>query len=398
MTVTETDGEPHVGGLTGARYLDAARSLSDLVAREADVTDKQGTMSAATVEAFRDAKLFWMCLPTELGGGGCKLTEAIAVIETIAAADGSTAWSLMANLSETALAGAYLGDDAVDAMFGGSRMGIAAGMFGAGGKAVEVAGGLQGGGKYAFGSGMAHADWIGSGMLVLDNGQPRSLPSGAPEIQVCFVPVARVEIIKNWEVTGLIGTGSYDYVVPDQFIGKDFAFERNVNKPRRGGDLFRLGMVPVGSAGHAAVVLGLMKHALAEVAELAAIKKRPGYTRVVAEEDVFKHGFALQEAMYQAARDYTYRAYREAEDDAIAGHPVTAAHIARVRQATIWVHQVASQVVQFCHLWSGSEAIRTYTSMSRVSRDMAVASQHILADPIALANVAVPILQAWRAD
>lgn len=396
MTVMEQGSQ--VARETETRYLAATRSIRDLLTREAETTDQLSTLSPAAVEAFRDAGLFWMCLAKELGGGGCTITESIEVVEEVASVDGSIAWSLMANLSETALAGAYLGDEAVDAMFGGRSLGIAAGMFGAAGKAVEVENGLYGGGKYAFGSGMAHADWIGSGMLVMEDGKPRQLPSGAPEIQVAFVPIKQVEIIREWPVTGLIGTGSFDYVVPEQFIGRDYTFERNHNEPRRGSPMFRLGMVPIGSSGHAAVVLGLMRRALQEVAELAAIKKRPGASRVVAEDDVFKHGFMLQEAAYQGARDYTYRAFREAEQAAIAGEPITAAHHARVRQATISVHKVASQVVQFCHLWSGSEAIRSYTAMSRVSRDMAVASQHILADETALAGLAPTLLAEWRAD
>ena len=381
---------------TGCEYLQAARSMRALLATEAAATDKLGTLSPGAVEMFRDAGFFWMCVGAELGGGGCTITQAIAVVEEIASVDASVAWSLMANLSETALAVAYLGDDAIDAMFGGPRKAIVAGMFGAGGKGVPVRGGLQAAGRYGFGSGMAHADWIGSGMLVTEDGKPRPLPSGAPEIQVCLIPIGKIDMTRNWPATGLIGTGSYDYSVPEQFVAGDFMFERNINRPKRGSSLFNLGMIPMGASGHCGVVMGLARHALSEMAELAAVKKRPGAARVIALDEVFREGFAMQEATYQGARDYTYRAYREAKEQALAGLPITPEHIARVRQVTIWLHQMASQIVRFCHLWAGSEAIRNFTAMSRVSRDMAVASQHILADPAAMASVAGPILDGWR--
>jgi len=37
---------------------------------------------------------------------------------------------------------------------------------------------------------------------------------------------------------------------------------------------------------------------------------------------------------------------------------------------------------RFCHLWAGSESSRD--SISRLSRDMAVATQHVVVDPITL--------------
>ena len=57
-------------------------------------------------------------------------------------------------------------DDAVDEMFGGGRKPIMAGMLGPGGTCEEVEGGYRGNGKYKFGSGSLHADWLGAGCLV----------------------------------------------------------------------------------------------------------------------------------------------------------------------------------------------------------------------------------------
>ena len=48
-------------------------------------------------------------------------------------------------------------------------------------------------------------------MLVLDDGVPRRLASGQPEVRVCFVPRDKVEFKSNWNVNGLAGTGSYDW-------------------------------------------------------------------------------------------------------------------------------------------------------------------------------------------
>jgi len=190
-----------------------ARSLAPLISSRADATEQAGTMVPEVVDALRQTELFWLMLPTELGGIGADFVTTLEVLEEVTRADASTGWSLMANLTGTALAGAFAGEAAVDAMFGNGKRGISAGMLGPGGKSVEVPGGIRGAGKYSFGSGCAHADWFGAGMLVMDDGKPRTLANGAPEVRVCFVPRDKVEIIGNWDVVGLMGTGRESKVI-----------------------------------------------------------------------------------------------------------------------------------------------------------------------------------------
>src|SRR3546814_9503267 len=71
------------------------------------------------------------------------------------------------------------------------------------------------------------ATWMGGGMFVTENGAPKLLPSGLPEVRICFVPREKVVFRGNWDVMGLSGTGSYDYELPDQFIPHDFTMERS---------------------------------------------------------------------------------------------------------------------------------------------------------------------------
>ena len=380
--------------LGGGDYLERARALRELIESEAVATEEGGTLSPVVVDAMRDAGFFWMGVPKELGGGGDTIVGAMKVVEEVAYADGSSGWSLMANQGTITAASVYLGDEGIDEIFGGGKLPILAGMLGPAGKSTVEGGGYRAGGKFAFGSGMDHADWIGAGMLVMDDGKPRMLPHG-PEVRVCFIPKDRVEVLGNWNPPGLVGTGSYDYVVPEQLVPAGFSFERTTIAPMRGGPRFTVGLAVIGASGHAGVVLGLMKRGLIEIVRIASGKKRPGYSGPVAENDVFKHQFMLQEAAYQGARDYTYRAFRDAEEWAASGHELTAEQRARIRQATTWVHQVAADVIRFCHLWSGSEVIKRDTALGRLSRDMAIATQHVVVDPITLVDGAPPVMQAW---
>src|SRR3546814_316476 len=118
-----------------------ARQIAPIIRAEALNTEEGGTLSPAAVAALRDTELFWATVPREVGGFGCDLVTAIEIMEEVSYADGSSGWSLMANKLATSIAAAFAGDDAIDAIFGKVERPILAGLFGPGGKSVEVDGG-----------------------------------------------------------------------------------------------------------------------------------------------------------------------------------------------------------------------------------------------------------------
>jgi alkylation response protein AidB-like acyl-CoA dehydrogenase len=211
------------------------------------------------------------------------------------------------------------------------------------------------------------------------------------------MPRDKVIFKGNWDVTGLAGTGSYDYEVPEQHFRRDFTLERTANMPLRGGPAFALGLAAFACAGHAAVALGLMKRALMEVVGTAVAKTRPGYPSVIGDHPIFRQQFSVQEACYQACRQYVLQVFGDAEDAACAGRPITMEQRARFRQATTWAHQIAADVVRFCHYWSGTAAIRASSPMGRCMRDIYAATQHVFVDPVTLADAAPAIMEPWAA-
>jgi len=89
--------------------------------------------------------------------------------------------------------------------------------------------------------------------------------------------------------------------------------------------------------------------------------------------------------------------FAEADRTASAGDEVTPEVRARLRQATTWAHRAGAEVVQFAHLWGGSESIRSDSLLGRVSRDMAVATQHAFVDPMTIMDGAPALIERWRA-
>ena len=81
------------------------------------------------------------------------------------------------------------------------------------GKVEKVDGGFNFSGRWGFSSGVEHCKWIFLGGLV-----PKSPGSKELEHRTFLLPKSDYEIVKNWDVHGLRGTGSHDIVVKDVFV------------------------------------------------------------------------------------------------------------------------------------------------------------------------------------
>ena len=65
--------------------------------------------------------------------------------------------------------------------------------------------------------------------------------TGFGRMIVFAIPKAEAEVIDNWHVAGLEGTGSLDFSLDGAFVPAELTYE--LGSPAvRGGDLFRLGM------------------------------------------------------------------------------------------------------------------------------------------------------------
>lgn len=81
------------------------------------------------------------------------------------------------------------------------------------GQVKRVAGGFRFSGRWSFSSGVDHADWLFLGGIV-----PSEDGRGSPDYRTFLVPRSEAQVIDNWHVMGLRGTGSKDVVVEDAFV------------------------------------------------------------------------------------------------------------------------------------------------------------------------------------
>ena len=186
-------------------------------------------------------------------------------------------------------------------MFNADSRGIHAGMLGPVGTARVDDDGFTVSGKYQFGSGCAHATWFGAGTQEVDAaGEPLNDASGLPALRVVFLRPEQVVLRGNWNVLGLAGTGSYDYTVDDQFVAEGFSFPLLTAVPRRGGATYNIGLFGIVASGHAGFALGVGARALDELLGIVPTKQRMGSFTSVADEQLFQHDFAMQDAAVRA--------------------------------------------------------------------------------------------------
>lgn len=388
------------GSTAGQEYLARAKALAPLIIAQSATMEEQKDVTAAVVDAIKEAGLFWMLVPSALGGGGLTLASAVQVIQEISRADGSTGWAFMANSIGNAIASGYLPAEGVEELFGGVEKAITCGYSGPVGTATEVEGGIRAvAPRLPFGSGSSYATHIGAGLRLVDeSGQDRRDANGTILARFAYVPRDKLIFHGNWDVIGMVGTGSVDYEVPEQFIPSKFVLDTFSTTANRPEGVYASGLFGLAVAGHAGVALGIAERALQEIAGIAVGKRRSGHPTSIDENPVFKHAFAVKEAELQAARAYTLQVFQEAEEFAAEHGSLKPVHFARIRQVSSWVHLVADNVVSFAQLWGGSGSIRKPTAIGRATQDIAVAKTHLLIDQQTIVDAAGPIISDWHAE
>jgi alkylation response protein AidB-like acyl-CoA dehydrogenase len=379
-----------------ADYLERAQSIAPFVEREAGETERLSMITPTVHDAFSANNLYWMSIPQELGGPALGPTAAMPVIEEITRADGSSGWSLMANAFNNAMAAGYMPDEGAHLLWGGEKKLNTCGQFAAVGQGTESSDGVTGGGRFRFGSGCGHTNWMGGGVVLHKDGKPVLREDGTPETRVLHVPRENVKLCGGWDVIGLVGTASFDYEIPEQLVPAHLVFDGDpMAPPVRGGPLHYVGWFGIGAAGHSAVALGIARRALEEVARIVYKKRRLGYAVDVSDHPVFLHQFAQSDAAFWSARSQVMNAFSSMEQTVVAGGEISAEQMSRLRQACSLAHKMAGEVVQFCHHWGASESFRNPTVLGRCTRDLAVATQHVIADEGAWSDCAGPIYESW---
>ena len=357
----------------GSELLERARDLRSTIdaAGAAAAASGETTLPQAAVDACFEAGLYGTLSPRAVGGAELlPIDECLDVFAEVAYADGSVGWSLMAGATGACFFGAYCEDSFTDEMFAGGVVPVVAGQFAPNGTAVPHAGGYRLTGKYSFGSGIAHADWVGGGAFTAP-------PEGEQaEFRLMIMPRSEVEVLDNWEVLGLRATSSYDYRI-DTDVPAHASFDFFSPTRYRGGPTYDLGVIILTEIGHMGWTIGVIRRAIDEAVGIARGRARMAAPSVIADDPRFRYEFAMAVSRFEAAETWCRQAFRRAEQAADAGSgrdPKLGTH---VKQSATLLTQEGLAVVRSLYQWCGTEALRE-GPLQRCFRDMHGGSQHVL--------------------
>ena len=126
------------------------------------------------VDALTEAGLFRLLVPASVGGLEAEVTTVLETFERVSIADGSAGWCVMIGAT-TGLCGAFLELDAAKEIYADPTV-VTGGFVVSLGTAAKTDGGYRVSGRWPFGSGSPHCQWMGGGVIP-DDGRPPLFPS-----------------------------------------------------------------------------------------------------------------------------------------------------------------------------------------------------------------------------
>ena len=356
-------------------WLQRARALGPMIDAAAASDETATELAPEVVAAIDEAGLFAIMAPAELGGSEAHPDDVIDAISELSYWDGSAGWYSHAVMTGGAVAGAFLGQRAVDEVFRGNWFQRAAGQAAPTGTAERVDGGYRISGRYSFGSGTPHARFIVGGYMLHQGGAPVLNAHGKPSMLIGLAPRESVRFHGNWDVLGLRATGSYDFEVTEQVLHEDFFFDSAAPVQQRGGVLYRMGFMAIPCLSHASFALGAARRMLDEW--LAYARAKPRGTGKASDLHTFQHDFASATADLHAADAYVRRTFSDLYDAATADR-VTAEMRLEGQLATSHAFTVAKRVAQTAFAACTTRGVRDGNAIQRCFRDIHAGSAHVL--------------------
>ncbi|MFI8326299.1 acyl-CoA dehydrogenase family protein [Streptomyces sp. NPDC085529] len=357
-----------------------AGELAPLLKKNAAQAEEDGRLQDETIEALAGAGLFKLRVPKRYGGYEADTRTLVEVAAELGRADGAAAWTTSVYWIPTFMA-CLFPDSVQDEVFSTPDVRIC-GTLSPSAFAAPAEGGIVVNGKWSFVSGARHAHW--QEIIAV---QPT--PDGQHLPVMALVPMSDLQIIDDWDTSGLRGTGSVSTVAQDVFVPQErviplpailmgqYASELNAQSP-----VYRVPLLPVAAASSVGTVLGL-----ARAARDVFFERLPGRTltytayETQAEAPITHHQVAEATLKIDQAEFHAFRLADLVDAKGVAGEEFTLEERARARADMGAVVRLAKEAVDILASASGGSSIYRDVPIQRISRDIQAVSLHALMNP-----------------
>jgi len=348
--------------------VDAALSVQPLVRERAEACEANRNLTDDVVDALIAAGLMRMSVPAAYGGPEATPMQQIEAIEAVAEADGAAGWCVMI-ASTTSSMSLFLPPDVARAIYDDPGV-VTGGAFAPSGTGRRVDGGWRVSGRWSWGSGTRHCQWILGGTTT-DTGQ----------FHLMFAPAEDVELHDTWHASGLRGTGSGDFEMIEVFVPDGRSVQPMVSRAQLDSSLARFPNFTLLGVAVCATTLGIARRAIDEAVAAAQSKTPMLSSRSLAESAVVQIELSKAEATLAGGRAFLLESVSEAWEQAQRGERISTEARVRMRMAAVHAVECAVRATDAAYTVSGGSAVFASSPLQRCLRDVHTATQHLMVSP-----------------
>ena len=365
-----------------------AKAMQPTLRRYRDRIEAEQCFPADLVGQMKEAGFYRMVVPRTLGGLQIDPITFTRVIEHLAEGVGSVGWNL-ANNTIVQLVMLGMPDEGIAEIYEGGKGTTGAGTaVQGGGTAIPVPGGYRVSGRWSFGSGSPEAAWMLGSFQILDDGVPRKREDGGMFWRGLFRKAETSTVPGSWDVTGLRGTGSFDWTVDDVFL-PDRRTMIHAGVPldnqwaKWPGITFALPSQCWVGPHHSSVITGIARAGINALIDLAVEKVPRGRASAarVCDSPQVQDAVGRADAVLNAGRSYRTTMLRELWQTLADGEEISIDQKARCRLATTHAADSARQAMDLVYRHGGSTSFKRESRLAECWRDLQVVGQTVTIAP-----------------
>lgn len=365
--------------ITPQILVERMRALKPMIAKHAAEAEALRRPVDAVWNAIRKTGYFYQMVPRGMGGLEFDIDTFIDSTLPLTEGDASTGWVASFCVEHNWMV-SHMPIEAQHEAWDGNRYIIAPNTAAPPGIATPVEGGHRLTGRWKWGTGAMHADWMLLNGLV-------EMAEGPPELRMFMVPAEDVDVIDTWRMMGMVGTGSNDLSVSDVFVPAHRSYDIAPVRNGRGlgaqlydSPLYAAPMMPLLCTAAAIPAIGAARRAIELCTARIKSHVKMGADGATVEKPAAQMRLAKARVLATSAElGIRNAARRNLELGRLEGEEQVAGRIALRAQIAYAVSQCVEAVRQSCEA-VGSSVYATENPLQRVFRDVQTMQSHIVYD------------------
>jgi alkylation response protein AidB-like acyl-CoA dehydrogenase len=360
----------------GKSLVEALSALVPEVAANAGRAERDRKPVDSVMAAIEATGAYRSFVPRCYGGWELDLDTFVDVGILLGEACTSTGWVTTFCLEHNWMV-AQFPRQAQEEIFGEKGYVIAPGALATAGTAMPVEGGFRLQGRWQWGTGVMHASWVLLGGVVPDS----------RDMRMFALPVGEVEVLDNWDSSGMVGTGSNDIVVHDRFVPahraqliSEMAVGRSAAGLEHGTPMFRMPMLPILSLAAGTPAIGAAKAALGHFIERSRNRTLFGSNVVQADQGATHVRVALARARLETAEILARQVAAETMGWGECEEVCGAEDRAKLRLRMAYAVRLCRDVVRDLVEAAGANAQLAGQPLERIHRDIHTIASHTVFD------------------